>query len=740
MPGTHSALSRHLFTLDGAVLRSGGAKRLAKGQFTIVNSGKAGANGAVVVGDFAGLPKSTVLEMRLGKHSAPNSRTASNGKPYSSEHFTLNDIVDITANFPKFTEQKFDELIIGYDGINLDTQIDLEENQTTVLDIVLSGDHVGFVTGNCEHVIKVHFGKEVGETNEQVLEKVVKNLKSQTLVMGVPFTELVEVSLVNSENQPLGGTPYVFSTLTLTDGGDSNDLAKVQAQYPAFKVERESRSGLVSVYTILHPQATALAPYETVIPSYLKDCEDCAAGYDEIEGGFVYSVSVEDDGTDASTTVDNLPGFVAGSVFKKGQKDGVGTYTIVLSAILTDAQIATYTSVAGIQATAQISLIGDVKSVCYDDTVATTAWVAGETCYASVESYTIQLKDDECDGSRLADLQAYYPELVIEEGSASGQASRALTLTGTSGTANVVIDGQEYLATFATSLTVTATNFVTTHAADILANSGLTVTANAEVLTFTGAAEGFPAISIVNATTNLAGTLAPIDFIVTPSAGGCQRVYSTTVVTDIVCAECSDIFLQPFMAQAPEPYDFAEWQKVEPASNPDAAMGIKLKGRPFVFYPTDVSRDQIPFYETSTGIQVSGGYIEEVNSSFDPQFSDIFNVKRLSRKQDRDNLGGHLMQWEEASRAYFDGEVRHRDNLYARAVLGEESVLKYASQYVQYSITVHDSRYSQGVGRRSDMGTTYSIWAELGYHNDLEDYVNALAGRAGLEAVQALAR
>ena len=46
-------------------------------------------------------------------------------------------------------------------------------------------------------------------------------------------------------------------------------------------------------------------------------------------------------------------------------------------------------------------------------------------------------------------------------------AVKTSTITGTSGTANITINGIAYLATFATSLTVTASNFVTAHAATI---------------------------------------------------------------------------------------------------------------------------------------------------------------------------------------------------------------------------------------------------------------------------------
>lgn len=64
------------------------------------------------------------------------------------------------------------------------------------------------------------------------------------------------------------------------------------------------------------------------------------------------------------------------------------------------------------------------------------------------------------------------------------------TLTGTSGTCNVVVEGVNYLATFATSLTVTCTNFVTTHAAALLLR-GLVVTSSTDTLIFTSTVPGW---------------------------------------------------------------------------------------------------------------------------------------------------------------------------------------------------------------------------------------------------------
>lgn len=87
-------------------------------------------------------------------------------------------------------------------------------------------------------------------------------------------------------------------------------------------------------------------------------------------------------------------------------------------------------------------------------------------------------------------------------------ALNVLTLTGTTGTATVTVDGQDYLATFATSLTVTAANFVIDHA-EALLKRGITVTADTGVLTFTRTV-GHVNVSIANLTTDLSGTLTSI--------------------------------------------------------------------------------------------------------------------------------------------------------------------------------------------------------------------------------------
>jgi hypothetical protein len=94
---------------------------------------------------------------------------------------------------------------------------------------------------------------------------------------------------------------------------------------------------------------------------------------------------------------------------------------------------------------------------------------------------------------------------------------RLLTLTGTSGTANININGVNYLATFNTTLTQTAIDFVTTHQSTLL-TLGIQVFAQSGVLKFGGTNAILNTITITTLTGNLSGTLntAIADHIVIP--------------------------------------------------------------------------------------------------------------------------------------------------------------------------------------------------------------------------------
>ncbi len=120
-------------------------------------------------------------------------------------------------------------------------------------------------------------------------------------------------------------------------------------------------------------------------------------------------------------------------------------------------------------------------------------------------------------------------------------AVKTSTITGTSGTANITINGIAYLATFATSLTVTASNFVTAHAATILARDGRCVvtSSGADVIV----TSGLPGMNVtVSAPVNVSGDLA--GSVATTTAA----VRNTTLTVDAA----KKAFAAMFKAMTPE--------------------------------------------------------------------------------------------------------------------------------------------------------------------------------------------
>lgn len=87
-------------------------------------------------------------------------------------------------------------------------------------------------------------------------------------------------------------------------------------------------------------------------------------------------------------------------------------------------------------------------------------------------------------------------------------ALRVIDLTGTSGTATVTIDGFNYLATFNTDLTTTASDFVISHGNNILNDTGITITDNVGSLELSGS---FINVSKVTTIANTTGDLDGVD-------------------------------------------------------------------------------------------------------------------------------------------------------------------------------------------------------------------------------------
>lgn len=409
---------------------------------------------------------------------------------------------------------------------------------------------------------------------------------------------------------------------------------------------------------------------------------------------------------DPSASIANASGDLAGTVADADTKLSTGTVNLVAN---------------------------DVADLCQSATPSSIAWVAGESCNATTETYTITLRDGDCEESRLADLQAAYPDLSITEVD-NGSESHAVTISGTSGTATVSIDGTDYVATFDSDLATTAAAFVADHGADIESDEGYKVTSDGAVITFVGDT------SIADPT--IANTTGDLDGAVETSiaASLCQRKFSTTVVTDLVCEECSPEFRDLFLSEAPESFEGIFWKKAEKSYSADAKMGIRVRGKRAQLGGNELIRDDMFFFDGSVEISLVGGFPTYTNESYLYGTNDRFTVKYFSRKADAQNLGGNLRKYEEEAQMHFRGRSRYVGNNYGKIVNGQESRLEPFKQYAVYSITVAPHKYVSNFQQPQNGAFTYHFILPIGKQEAFEAVVNKLATAAGIPQVQALSK
>lgn len=755
--GLNKPFDRNFFLLGGAVKTSGGGMNLAKGQLAIVDLSEADVNGAKVLSSFLGKPKDKVdLAIRVGIPDQGVNKTRSN-KPMSTAPFALNMIKSLKVSPPKQIVQEVDDLIVGYDGIDATKSFAFKVGDAPLqLTLKITEGGLAFRGGKgTEEVLTFDFeipkcdpldSCEDCDTCDSVdckgiIEEMVARIKRRQLVGGRTVADYVDVTPVIGGCTTTDRTliPYVYYTLSVCDTGDESALAMIQAQYE-YPVIRTNRQGSNSTYQILVPDsAGAPADYDQTIASLIKGCEDCPDGYTEVEGGYVYAITIEDDGVALTTQITNnlaSAKYVANTLRRAtGNNAGVGFYTAVYTSPITGAEIASFTSVStNARNTATVQLVGTAQSICEDDTVTSTAWVEGDTCNAVQDRYSIVLPDDGCENDRLAELQTAYPNLTVY----AFHGTRALTLTGTSGTANININGTDYLATFNTDLTTTADDFRVAHAAAILADTGLVVTDNAGVLTFAGESYFFNSLSITNATGNLAGTLATAVSVFDGAA--CSNKYETVVTSNLVCEECDPIFLDFYTTQAPGKYADTQWAKETTVTTTGNCLcGIRFRGKTFKLSGDEALRDTVGFTETSTRIEVSAGYPTEIREGIGRIPEGTAAVTRRGTQKDRDNLGGNLYRMEEESYAYFLQQP-YRHNYLSRVFLGETSVITDPfAQYIDYALEIQDTAYSSSFGQREANNIVYHFFVEVGRHEALEALLNNLAANAGVPGVQALA-
>ena len=169
-------------------------------------------------------------------------------------------------------------------------------------------------------------------------------------------------------------------------------------------------------------------------------------------------------------------------------------------------------------------------------------------------------------------------------------------------------------------------------------------------------------------------------------------------------------------------------------------MGIFVKGKPFYIYPEQHEEDFVPFVETSLKVKsisfgAKGSLLLNYDGNiYDPE-TEFAEVRKLQYAQDVNNNAQSLFGAERIGNQHFANKTIYKKNLFARSNMSQERLLKYSKKYVQYAIKYQDNGLSQMGGSRSDITHEFRIIVEYGKHVALQDTLNSLAGKLGLDAV-----
>ena len=649
----HKPYDRH-FVSTGAVKTEGGSLNLALGQLGVfkVNT-KHNAQGLEALSNFKNLSKKEKVEIKVGN----NTNVVSSTHP-----FEIGKIKGLRVSAPQKTEQTVDEVIIGYNGLDESTSITFGAGEFKEINLRLSGEKVGLLgypegfvnltipldTKRCSYYAKDKCNGNCDECAPvnplPVLLAGFQRFLNTPLKGGVKVTDLIEYDLIKKctgAATTLNKVEYKFYELSIVDSGTLEALSAVQSQYPKEKVVRKSRKGNTTTYKILRPSAgvTALAKFKRGADSFIKDCKECVAGWNAVEGGFLYTLQIEDENPNAK--IELIEGVKAGTIVKGGATtEGLYSYTFVAEKELAKDKIDEYLD-GNKDKSVVLTLVGKVSSVCKSDAVTEFAWTEKATCNAILQEYILDLPDTKCGADRLDELKAHY-----------------------------------------------GTNEIT---------KGIT--------------------------------------------GGCQSRYHIKVLSNVLCdKECDpNTFFDVYKTEAPIPYEGRTWiLKEELSYGTECKAGLRIRGKKFSIHPSENFRNQIAFTESSVGVEISGGWSNDIPELAFDHRSTPFHVEYVSRKAPRTHVGGNMWEFERMGRTYFTGREEHEDPI-TRFLLGEQSLLPADTQVVDYALLVEREIFSQGFSQKYNENTEFHILVPIGKHKEVEKLLNLLVSANGIEPVRALA-
>ena len=715
----HKPFSAVIPLLESAPLASGGSLDLANGQVGLFLKNARTARGVQALSAIHNLSLNDKVFLEVGQGSQ-NSRGSMTNRNMRTIEFTKADVLDVAFN--EAQEGTLSEVVIGFDNHDITKNISLRNGESGSITVELCGDILSHYGVNGGRLLKTFafdatLPDDCTEADQcavavmkPIIQKVVERMNNELVVEGVRWSDLITISGVYSDAAPVATSTAFFYTLTLVDSGDDNALGLVQATVPGSKVVRIERTGLTSVYQIVSDGGPLT--YTSFYPSVMPNCGTCPEGWTLTEGGFLYTLNVEDDGLDiknelfkgpvdalgltASTTIpgeagntytavatttsgdgagltvtvvrdgagvvstvtvvapgtgykvgdtitvagtllggaspaDDLIAEVTGleglvSINKIGQSEGFGKYSLLLTSEVSDTEFLywgknfpTYT----------LEFMGEVSDTCELGDTLRVDWVQGEECGMIEQEYYIDVPDDECGVNRLEDIQAEYPNLVVEVDTA-------------------YMEGEEI------------------------------------------------------------------------PADSCMTRYKTSVLSNLVCEGC---FPENYTTSAPADFGNISWVKVEGAAVDNTVLtGIHFKAKEHVICPDKSIADQLGTLLEPLKIQVTGGQYEGSKIGYNYNQKE-FPVRIISRPFRGTGYGVDYMDNEAQTKARMLGT--YNTGGYVENYLKDTvTKLQPCEKYDTITVKVRNTEYNNAFSHRSAEDVRYVFVIPQGTKGLYEGFFN----------------
>lgn len=386
----------------------------------------------------------------------------------------------------------------------------------------------------------------------------------------------------------------------------------------------------------------------------------------------------------------------------------------------------------GVERLKNVTLVGGVPITNYIDITPVNSTNAATVTGTDLTFYTLKV-DDKGNHTALGLVQAQYPGLIVKR-------ETFVPGTATSGVSTYVVLSSSLPSAYSLSVAALADancdgipeKTVTT--STIAWVEGATCTAIEEKYTIqlrdTNCGDDRLA-ELQDAYPNLEIVISN-DRDDNPIVGACQTQYETTVLTNVVCEECSPLLRDLFVSEPPAPFGGIHWTPEAKTYDGSALMGIHLKGKVNILAGGEEYRDELPFVYSSTRLSIANAAPGMVSESFNIGTNGRFAVKLMSIATEPEAMGGQFYDMEERTRVYFENRQRLAGNNYGKLVLGQESHLKPTAQYVDYVVRVRTNRFAQAFSGEVVENFDYHILVEAGYATAVHDLLTTLAAGNGI--------